>query len=183
MLDAFDYLLSSVGYKQARLELLADISGTTKSAFLSRFGSKKNALLILFERYCSDASQKMSEIYHKIPDFKSAQHALYEFSVILEELQTQHLGSNRGMHEIFVETHKVDERTQEIFLQLVDLMKSVQSHHLKGYPCTNIGAFSASQMLVTINYNYVLEAMPALPHEPSIRHDMIAKMLTEPLKI
>ncbi len=86
------------------------------------------------------------------------------------------------MQELFFEELKVDERTQKIFLELVDLMRLVQKHHLTGVAYTDTGAFSGSQVLVSVNFNYILRAMPALPRDHETRHQMISRMVVAALQ-
>lgn len=181
-LNALEALLKRQSYAKTAVEDIAEMAGLTKAAFFARFGSKKVALLLLFERYCSAASDAMSKLAKRVEFMPSAATAVEEFSRTLESLQTEHFASNRAMHELFLEDLAVDERTQKIFRELVDLMRLVQKHHLDGHSCSDTGAFSAAQMLVTTNYNYVLKAMPALPREAEVRHTLIANMVTEALK-
>ena len=49
-------------------------------------------------------------------------------------------------------------------------------------PYTDTGAFSGSQVLVSVNFNYILRAMPALPRDHDTRHRMIALMIVAALR-
>lgn len=181
-LDAFEKLIAQSGYTKTSVDSIAREVGLTKAAFLSRFGSKKTALLLLFDRYCAKASAMMQGLRFKIPDMPSADETIFEFSVILEQMQMADFAPNRAMQELFLEELKVDERTQKIFLELVDLMRLVQHHHLTGVAYTDTGAFSAAQVVVSVNFNYILRAMPALPRDHETRHRMIARMAVEALR-
>lgn len=180
-LDAFERLIAERGYTRTSVEAIASEVGLTKAAFLSRFGSKKVALLLLFDRYCAKASAMMQALRPGIPEMASADAAIREFSVTLEQIQLAYFASNRAMQELFLEELTVDDRTRKIFLELVDLMRLVQQHHMQGVPCTDTGAFAAAQIVVSINYNYVLRAMPALPRDHETRHRMTARMAVEAL--
>lgn len=181
-LDAFERLIAERGYTNTSVDAIAREVGLTKAAFLARFGSKKAALLLLFDRYCAKASAVMGEMTTRIPAMVSAEAAIYELSTVLEKIQLENFAPNRAMQELFLEELKVDERTQKIFLELVDLMRLVQKHHLGGVAYTDTGAFSGSQVLVSVNFNYILRAMPALPRDHDTRHRMIALMIVAALR-
>lgn len=181
-LDAFERLIVERGYTNTSVDAIAREVGLTKAAFLARFGSKKAALLLLFDRYCAKASAVMHEMTARVPAMASAEAAVYELSTVLEKIQLENFAPNRAMQELFLEELKVDERTQKIFLELVDLMRLVQKHHLVGAGYTDTGAFSGSQVLVSVNFNYILRAMPALPRDHDTRHRMIALMTVAALR-
>jgi AcrR family transcriptional regulator len=181
-LSAFRRLLAERGFANTSIDDLAKLSGQTRSSFLSRFGSKKAALFLLFDEYCADVSDLMLQITARVPDLPDAKACVHLMSASFEPRLIDHFASNRAMHELYLENLKVDERTQKIFLELVELMRLVQKHHLSGEPCTDNGAFSAAQVLVTTNYNYVLKAMPGLARDAEMRHEMIARMVVEALK-
>jgi AcrR family transcriptional regulator len=181
-LDAFERLIAERGYMNTSVDAIAREAGLTKGAFLARFGSKKAALLLLFDRYCAKASAVMKEMTLRIQAMPSAEAAVYELSTVLEKIQLEDFAPNRAMQELFFEELKVDERTQKIFLELVDLMRLVQKHHLMGAAYTDTGAFSGSQVLVSVNFNYILHAMPALPRYHQTRHQMISHMVVAALQ-
>lgn len=176
-LDAFERLIAERGYTNTSVDAIAREVGLTKAAFLARFGSKRALLLLLFDRYCAKASAVMQKMTLRIPAMPSAEAAVYELSTMLEKLQLEDFAPNRAMQELFFEELKVDEHTQKIFLELVDLMRLVQKHHLTGATYTDTGAFSGSQMLLSVNFNYTLRAMPALPRDHETRHQMISRMV------
>ncbi|MDE4147092.1 helix-turn-helix domain containing protein [Phaeobacter gallaeciensis] len=181
-LSVFRQLLAERGFARTSLEDIATRSEQTRSAFLSRFGSKKAALFLLFDEYCAAVSDLMRQISRQVQDLPDAKTCVHLMSASFERRLIDHFASNRAMHELYLEDLQVNERTQRIFMELVELMRLVQRHHLRSEPCTDAGAFSAAQVLVTTNYNYVLKAMPGLARDPSIRHEMIARMVVEALK-
>lgn len=181
-LDAFEKLIAERGYVNTSVDAIAREVGLTKAAFLARFGSKKAALLLLFDRYCAKASASEQALASRVPSMPSADAAIYEVSTAIEKIQLENFGPNRAMQELFLEELKVDQRTQKIFLELIDLMRLVQKHHLCDIPYTDTGAFSAAQILVSVNFNYILRAMPALPRDHETRHRMIARMVVEALQ-
>lgn len=181
-LSAFRRLLAERGFANTSIDDIATLSGQTRSAFLSRFGSKRAALLLLFDEYCADVSDLMRRIEEQVPTLPDARACVHLMSSSFEPRLTEHFACNRAMHELYLEDMKVDERTQRIFLVLVDLMRLVQKFHLSGERYTDNGAFSAAQILVTTNYNYVLKAMPGLARDAEMRHEMITRMVVEALK-
>lgn len=181
-LSALIHLMEEQGFTKTSIDDLAKLTGLTRSSFLSRFGSKKAALLRLFDEYCDAVSGLMRQITAQVPDLPDAKACVYLMSSNFEAQLTEHFASNRAMQEVYLEDLKVDERTQRIFLQLVELMRLVQKYHLGRESCTEAGAFSAAQVLVTTNYNYVLKAMPGLARDPEMRHEMISRMVVEALK-
>ena len=121
----------------------------------------------------------MANLSEEVPGMLSGIADVERMSVVLERLQTDHIASNRAMHELFLQEQEVDRRTQKIFRELVDLMRLVQQHHLRDYDFSDTGTYSAAQILASMNYNYVLKAMPP---DACIRHTMIASMEVEALK-
>lgn len=99
-------------------------------------------------------------------------------SETIERLQIEHFASNRAMHEHFLEALEVHPSTKRIFVECVDLMRKVQRRFLSDASFSDKGAFAGAQLLVTINYNYVLKAMPALPSESAERHKLVGQIIT-----
>lgn len=181
-LFAFRQLLANQGFAKTSIDDIAILSGQTRSAFLSRFGTKKSALLVLFDEYCSEVSGLMADISTQIQRLPNATACIHLMSTSFEVKLTKHFASNRAMHELYLEDLRTDERTQRIFRQLVDLMRKTQEKHLPRGTYTDTGAYSAAQLLVTVNYNYVLKAMPAFAREAGVRHVMISEAVSTLLK-
>jgi len=181
-LSAFRQLLSDQGFAKTSIDDIALLSGQTRSAFLSRFGTKKATLFILFDEYCAEVSALMSDISEQIQHLPSAMACAHLMSISLEARLTEHFASNRAMHELYLEDLRTDERTQRIFRQLVGLMRKTQATHLPKGTYTDTGAYSAAQLLVTINFNYALKAMPAFAREPEQRHALIVEAIAVALK-
>lgn len=182
-LEALHDLLQQKSFGQLTIDDIAERAGLTHSAFLKRFGSKKQALLVLYERYCDKASAVMTQIARSMNAYGHIEEVCRDMSMQLEEIQQADFPANRAMHEDFLEKLQVDPRTKKIFLECVDLMRCVQRQFKPGTAPSDVGAFAAAQLLVTINYNYVLKAMPALPHDFELRHRLIGKIVAEALKM
>ena len=74
------------------------------------------------------------------------------------------------------------ELTKKIFKVAVALMRALQVRFLDVSHYTDAGAWNATQILVTVSYNYLLRAMPALPEDHGKRHKLIADLLEVALK-
>lgn len=182
-LDALNSLLREKSLGQLSVDEIAEHAHQTRGAFLKRFGSKKQALFILWSRYCQRASEDIANITLSLPQYVCAIDACASMSRQLEYIQTLHFSANRAMHEYFQENLKVDLQTKKIFKECVDMMRNTQKHFLKKTDsATDTGAFAAAQLLVTINYNHVLKAMPGLPADPEIRHKMIGQIVASALE-
>lgn len=181
-LDAMNELLKEHSLGQITIDQIAKHANLTRSAFMKRFGTKKQALLILYERYCNKVFAIMEQITCDLSNYTHAAHVCYEMSKQAEGLQVIDFAANRAMHEIFQEDLKVDPRTKVIFLRCVDLMRDIQKIFMHGTSASDIGAFAASQLLFTIDLNYVLKAMPGLPTDSDRRHKLVSDVLVQVLK-
>lgn len=181
-LSALDQCLVLKSFNETTVDEIAEIAGLTRSAFMKRFGSKKGALLVLHSRYCERTNFEIRRFHELKGSWSSALLVCKESSIILERLQRESFACNRAMHEVFMESLKTDEQTKEIFLAAVNLMREVQQHFFPENSQSDTGALAATQLLVTINYNYVLKAMPALPREADQRHSLIAECMVSALR-
>lgn len=180
-LTALDEILKTKAYGATTLQEIAAHAGLHKGAFLKRFGTKRAALLELYERYCTVASEAIARGHAQIGQETALHDLCFGLSQTLEQIQIQHFSANRAMHEFFMEELQVAPQTKRIFKELVDLMHAIQAHYLADLPCTTSGAYAAAQLLVTLNYNHVLQAMPAFPQEPHARHSLIANLVIRAL--
>ena len=176
-LDALNQLLKERSLGHLTVENIADQAGLTRSAFLKRFGSKKQALFVLWARYCNRASEEMRRATSILPTFSSLTEVCVYMSQQLEAMQLADFSANRAMHEDFQENLRVDPQTKKLFLECVELMKKARMQFLHGSVVSEEGVFAAAQLLITINYNYVLKAMPGLPADPHQRHKMIGEIV------
>ena len=181
-LKAFDELLRLKGFSGTTVDSVAQLSGQTRSAFLKRFGSKQGALEALFAKYCEAASATMRDVVLELENAPSLHPTLVSTSQRYEALLQTHKASNRAMHEHFLKDLEVHELTKGIFRECVEMMKHIQKKFLDEDTYTDKGAWAAAQTLVTINYNYVLEAMPAFPVDYSERHHLTADLLEAALR-
>lgn len=183
-LDALDALLKRRSLAQLTVDEIAEHAGLTRGAFLKRFGSKKQALLLLFQRYCDACSVAIEEVKARLPTATdSLDQVCTKISQKLEEMQRQHFSANRAINEQFMEDLLVAEPTKAAFRETVGLMRCVQQTFLRDAGATEAGAYAAAQLLLTINYNYVIRAMPALPPDPAVRHRLIGSLMVTALRI
>lgn len=181
-LNALDDILKDKSFASTTIQEIANHAGLHKGAFLKRFGTKRAALVELFDRYGAEASKAMVTGHQRIAQHTRLQDLCIELSQTLETLQRKHFSANRAMHEFFMEELEAAPKTKQIFKELVDLMQAMQRHYLADQRCSATGAYAAAQLMVTLNYNYVLQAMPGLPRDGQIRHQLIANLIIRSLE-
>lgn len=181
-LDALHELLKEKSLSLLTIDEIAVQAKLTRSAFLKRFGTKNNALLLLYERFCCKVLVAMNEISAGLDQCEDAIEACYRISKQAEALQLADFSANRAMHELFMEQLVIAPPTKALFTQCCVLMKEVQTRLLPPSTGTTTGVFAAAQLLFTINYNHVLKAMPGLPRDPETRHRMIANIVSTALR-
>lgn len=176
-LEAFTALILKNGFAGTTLDDIAILSGQTRAAFIKRFGSKEQALLLLYSRYCDEVLQALESFQASLDRIEGIEDILRRMSQQFEALITNHFAANRAMYEIFQVNLNVHPLTKSMFLKTVDLMEKIQSHYLDSAETNPQGSWSAAQLLVTINFNFVMKSMPALPPEASRRHNLVVKIL------
>jgi AcrR family transcriptional regulator len=181
-LDALQELLMVKSLSLLTIDEIADQAKLTRSAFLKRFGTKNQALMVLYERYCNKVMVAIEELAANLDECKDAVEACYRISKRAEALQLADFSANRAMHELFSEQLVIAPQTKALFTQCCVLMKEVQTCLLPPSTGTSTGVFAATQLLFTINYNHVLKAMPGLPRDPETRHRMIANIVSTALR-
>lgn len=181
-LDALDDLLKHKSLALLTIDEIAEEAGLTRSAFLKRFGTKKQALLVLYGRYCEKVVAAMAAVASEMDSFANAFEACQRISTDAEILQTADFSANRAMHELFMEDLTAHPLTKALFMRCCDLMKRIQKVHLSPGTGTDVGAYAAAQLIFTLNYNHVLKAMPGLPRDWPTRHRMIAAIVSEALQ-
>jgi len=176
-LEAFTTLILKNGFAGTTPDDIAISSGQTRAAFIKRFGSKEEALLLLYSRYCDEVLQTLECFRASLNQAENIEDILRRISQQFEALLTNYFPANRAMHKFFQVDLNVHPLTKSIFLNSVDLMEKIQSHYLDGAEAKPQGPWSAAQLLVTINFNFVMKSMPALPPEASRRHNLVVKIL------
>lgn len=177
LLAALDELLRVNGYINTTIDEVAERAGLTRASFLKRFGSKEQAVILLFSKYCHQVSGMMQSMQYNLSDYPNLHFTLREMSQQFEAVLQMHMSSNRAMHEHFQQRLEVHDLTKQIFKRCVELMRAVQAQFLEEGSYTDAGAWYATQLLVTIDYNYLLRAMPAFPEDHGARHNLLADLL------
>ena len=180
-LDALDECLKSKSYSETSINDIADVAGLHRGAFINRFGSKQEALFQLYSRYADRASAVLQAIESRLDAFSSLNEVCVHMSHELERIQLLDFSANRAMNEFFLSELKTDPQTIRIFKETVALMKQVQHKFLPLGSFTDTGAYAGAQILVTSNYFYVLNAMPALPRDREVRHGLIGQWISQAL--
>jgi AcrR family transcriptional regulator len=181
-LDTLAGLLSLKSFHQTTVADIAEAAGMTSGSFMTRFGSKRGALVRLFERFCTDVSKTLDQVSAEPFASMSLDKLCVIFSSRYEALVRAHWGSNHAMHEIFLLEGEIDEQTKTIFKATTATLASALAH--RGVSDADMSSvFAAVQLLVTLNYNYVLGAMPGLPKEDESRHQLIAKLMIQALDL
>ena len=177
MLDALSRLLKERSFHDVTVSQICEMSGTSNGAFMARFGSKRAALGKLFQRFCDDVLQTLRALSSENPrNHEQLQKLLEQLSTTYEALVCEHWGSNRAMHEVFLKEGIIDDQTKSIFRETVAHLHPIVRNVL-GAQWTTAHTFSSVQLLVTINYNFALGAMPGLPADAPRRHQMISGLL------
>ena len=175
-LSALDKLLVQTSFKNLTIEDIAQEAGISKGAFLRRFGSKRQALYVLYGRYCDKTTVVMNRVVNELPLTEKLTDALLDMSKSLERLIAQDYSCNRAMREDFQEHLEVHPLTRRIFLECVEMMSQTQKRFFG--EANETGAYSAAQLLITITFEYVFNAMPGLPREYQQRHQLMAQILS-----
>lgn len=181
-LDALNELLKEKSLGQLSVDQIADHARLTRSAFFKRFGSKKQALFFLWERYSERSRSVKKQLSNKLGTYANAVEACIDISKEIEAFQKENFSANRAMHEDFQEDLKINPLTKQIFLEGVDLMHQVRLRFINPGATKDEKDFAAAQLMITINYNHVLNAMPGLPPDPEQRHQLIGRVIVEVMK-
>jgi AcrR family transcriptional regulator len=181
--EAAKKLFADRGFAATTIDDIAAEANLHRGAFLKRFGSKHTVKLIIYEEYCRDALCAMDKFVSNLPtaQFQSLEDAFSAVSQGLEQLQRQHFAANRVMYEDYASGLIVHEKTKEIFRALVKLVEATDLHLNPQVNRDKSIYFNTSQLLVTLNYENVLSAMPGLPQCPLARQKIIVTAAIQPL--
>lgn len=178
-LDALNVILQHKSLAHLTIDEIAANAGLTRSAFLKRFGTKKQALLVLYDRYCEKVVVAMTAVTTDMHRFADAHEACFRICADAQELQAAYFSANRAMHELFMEDLNAHPQTKAMFMRCCDLMRQIQKVHVGAG--TDIGAYAAAQLVFTLTYNHVLKAMPGLPRDKQTRHTLMATLVSQAL--
>lgn len=182
-LETLNGLLHEKSFGLLTIDQIADKACLTRSAFLKRFGSKKTAIFILYGRFCTKVLKAIEEISASLSNFENDEAACLCISKRIEALQLEDFAANRAMHELFMEQLEITNETKTLFNTCLELMKQIQSTYLPCGTGTEEGAYAATQLVFSINLNYVMKTMPGLPRESEVRHQLIASLMVKALRL
>lgn len=180
-LNVLEELLKSKAFNTLTVPDIAKAAGSDKTTFIRRFGSKRNALDILFERFCDEVRIELGAIQSML-DTHPLEKLCFEMSSRYERLVKTHFSANRAMYELFLEKLETTEKTKEIFTSTTELLEAARAKKQPEKGST-AGSYAATQMLVNTNYNYAMAAMPGLPADDEVRHTLIADFMIRALQL
>lgn len=181
LLAALDDLLREQSFEETSIAEIAKRAGSTKSAFLKRFGTKEQSLFVLFSYYAVEASELMTAFVQDLDANAPLEDIFFDMSSRFDQLLNKHFSANRAMNEYFKRELDSHDLTKKIFGECIQMMMHIQRHCLSG-GYTDAGAYSAAQLLVSLDFHYAMRAMPALPADPEQRHRLIAEILALTIK-
>ena len=176
-LECYEMLLGEKGFAGVSVDDIAAMSGLGRAAFLKRFGSKETALLLLYRRYCHDASAEMARLRDALPDYTGLRSVLYAVSEAYCALLSEHRAVNRAMGEFFYTQLRVHPMTQAIFRDAVAMMEAIQQRWLEQGTYTVQGAWSGAQLLVHLHFGNLLGATSGLPQEDRALHALVVDVV------
>ena len=172
-LAALSELLLETSYHNVTVADIAERAALSSGAFVTRFGTKRAALDRLFQEFCTDVYDALDA---SLPAGDEAtESTLLLLSENYESLVMKHWGANRAMHEVFLVEEQIDLQTRGIFKATIALFVL-----LFASPTDNPTPgqmFAAVQLLVTLNSNFCLGAMPGLPSISADRHRIISRAI------
>ena len=180
-LIAMDNLLREKSFEDLTVEEISCLAGLTKSAFLQRFGTKEQALFVLFSKYADEASGIMEEVTRGLDSKVSIEKTLSAISSRFDQLLHKHFSANRAMNEYIKRRMESHDLTKKIFGECIQMMSVIQRlWFAETYSIE--GAKAAAQLLVSLNFHYTMRAMPAFPADAALRHQLFAELIVVGIK-
>lgn len=176
-LSSLDELLKTQSFQQTSIQDIADHAGLQKAAFLKRFKSKKAALIALFEIYCDVVYANIETLANSLPQCQTVERFLVSTCQTLDRILTEHFSANRAMYEHFVDTLVVSPQTRDIFKATAVLLHQAQKHFQVGNFEQLEASFLATQLLISLTFDYKFGAMPTLPKDDQVRYEFISRLM------
>jgi AcrR family transcriptional regulator len=177
-LISLNELLANQSFTSTSIQQIADHAGLQKAAFIKRFGTKRDALLALFDVYCDAINLLIDDMKQFHEEEIDTEDLLFDLSKRFSNILKVHIASNRAMHELFLDDFQTNERTKAIFKNATDLLSAIFKFSTINMDSTYYHKiYQTTQLLVTLNYQYGIGAMPAFPNDPNERHRLIARLL------
>lgn len=175
-LDALEACLNSTGMTRTTIEQVAERAQLGRAAFLRRFGSKREAVLVLYDRYADQCETELDRFGMGIGSYMTAEAFLTDLYAGTEQMQLAHFGLNLAMNQDFAEELETAAGTKRVFHGFLAIMEKLQDRFLPPEAKSVEGRFAASQLIITISLNYTLRATPGLPRDAGRRHALMGQI-------
>ena len=175
-LDALEACLNDSGMSRTTIDRVAARCGLGRGAFISRFGSKRAAVLVLYERYADLCLDGLVALRSRIGEYSDPVSFLTDLYRATEDMQRAHFGLNFAMSQDFSEELVTVDGTKRVFRGFLDVMQALEAHFLTSRPPCRESWFAASQLIISTSLNFVLRAMPGMPRDRERRHVLMGKV-------
>ncbi|HCY99383.1 MAG: hypothetical protein A3D16_20020 [Rhodobacterales bacterium RIFCSPHIGHO2_02_FULL_62_130] len=175
-LDALEACLNVTGMTRTTIEQVATRAGLGRGAFIRRFGSKRQAVLVLYDRYAGVCVEELEAQLKKAATCTAPETFLAELYAATECMHGIHFGLNMAMLQDFADELATADGTKRVFRAFVSVMAALQSRFLPSAAISPEGRYAASQLIVTTSLNYVLRAMPGMPRDADRRHALMGRI-------
>ena len=119
LLAALDDLLREQSFEETSITEIAKRAGSTKSAFLKRFGTKEQSVFVLFSHYAAEASELMTAFVQDLDVNAPLEDIFFDMSSRFDQLLNKHFSANRAMNEYFKRELESHDLTKKIFGECV----------------------------------------------------------------
>lgn len=175
-LDALEACLNTTGMTRTTIEQVAERAQLGRAAFLRRFGSKREAVLVLYDRYADQCVTELDRLRTVVGSFATAEAFLTSLYAGAEQMQLAHFGLNLAMNQDFADELETAAGTKRVFYAFLGIMEQLQDMFLPPETKNAEARFAASQLIITVSLNYTLRAMPGLPREAGRRHALMGQI-------
>ena len=117
-LDALEACLNTTGMTRTTIEQVADRAQLGRAAFLRRFGSKREAVLVLYDRYANQCVTELDRMRATVDNCAAAEDFLTSLYAATEQMELAHFGLNLAMHQDFADELETAAGTKRVFLRL-----------------------------------------------------------------
>lgn len=175
-LDALEACLNVTGMSRTTIEQVAVRAGLGRTAFIRRFGSKRQAVLVLYDRYAGVCVEELEAQLKRAATCTAPETFLAELYAATERMHRIHFGLNMAMLQDFADELATADGTKRVFRAFLSVMAALQVRFLPPTASSTEGQYAASQLIVTTSLNYVLRAMPGMPRDADRRHTLMGRI-------
>lgn len=147
-----------------------------RGAFLKRFGSKDGLKSELYKEYFHYANERLENYRNRLrqTDFATLNEALYYASVQIEKTQVLFFPVTRIMYEDFTIDLQEKRAARTLYYKTVQLINETDLFFHPRQKRNKHGTRACAQLLITLNFEYVIEALYGFPRDAQLRHRMIS---------